>query len=185
MAAASSALQTGLNVQAALASPLSATQVLASTAATVILNPQNLTIPLTCSLSPNQGCEQTSFDLWASGYLTTTNSTNITAALQSGTSATSGSNTILGGSGAIACNTVSCPWRVHAELLYDSVSGKLHGTFEWLLNNTLVAKAALAAVVSGIKDSNNPVANFVLSFTSSAAAGGTPTTISVKKFSVG
>jgi hypothetical protein len=36
-----------------------------------------------------------------------------------------------------------------------------------------------------VKDSNNPVASFVLSFSSSAAAGGTPTTVVVKKFTVG
>ena len=151
----------------------------------MVANPQNPTIPLICQLSPYEGNEATSFDLWASGYLTTTNASNITGTLQSGTSLTPGSNTTLGASSAVPVATTSCPWRVHAELLYDSVSGKLTGTFEWLINNVLTPKAVLAAVVTGVKDSGNPVANFVLNFLSSAGAGGTPTTVVVKKFSVG
>jgi hypothetical protein len=183
--AAASTAQTALNLSAALAAPLPAVQLLTATTATVILNPQNTALALICPLSPNEGNEGTCFDLWASGMITTTNTTNITGKLESGTNIADASNTNLGSSSAIACNTISCNWRVHAELLYDSTSGKLTGTFEWLINNTLTAKAVLATVVTGLKDTNSPVANFVLSFTSSAATVPLPTTITVKKFSVG
>jgi hypothetical protein len=183
--AASPSTQAGLNFQAALASPLTATQQLTSAAATVILNPQNPTLALIVPLRPNQGLEQSPFDLWASGYVQTTNTTNITGKLASGTSTTDASNTSMGASGANAVNTAIAPWRVHAELLYDSVSGKLTGTIEWLINNILTAKAAIPTIITGIKDTGNPVANFVLSFTSSAATVPLPTTISVRKFSAG
>lgn len=185
--AASSSNQSGLNIQAVLGAPLPATLTLTGATAAVVLNPQNPSLALVCPLSPNQGLEATSFDLWASGTVTTTvgGPNNITAKLAAGTSTTDATNTALSTSTATAVNNVAANWRVHAELLYDSVSGKLTGTAEWLINNTLTAKAVLANVVSGIKDSNSPVANFVLSFTSSAAAAGTPTTVKVTKFSVG
>lgn len=185
--AASSSTQSGLNQQAVLAAPLPATLTLSGATAGVVLNPQNPSLALICSLSPNQGLEATSFDLWASGTVTTTvgGPNNVTGKLASGTSTTDGTNTALSSSSATAVNNVAANWRVHAELLYDSVSGKLTGTAEWLINNIITAKAALATVVTGVNDSANPVANFVLSFTSSAAAGGTPTTVKVTKFSVG
>jgi hypothetical protein len=174
-----------LNVQAGNAAPIPATLTLTGVAAGVVVNPQNPASALVCQLSSNQGNEASSFDLWASGYVTTTSTTNIVGKLASGTSTTDGTNTALGSSSASACNSASAPWRVHAELIYDSVSGKLNGTVEWLINNILTAKAVVATVVTGLKDNNSPVANFVLSFSSSAAAGGTPTTVVVKKFTVG
>lgn len=184
-AAASVPYQTGLNVQAGNAAPIPATLTLTAVAAGVVVNPQNPASALVCQLSPNEGNEASAFDLWASGYVTTTSTTNIVGKIGSGTSTTDGANPSVGTSSASAVNSTSAPWRVHLELLYDSVSGKLTGTFEWLINNILTAKAVLPNVVTGVKDSNNPVASFVLSFSSSAAAGGTPTTVVVKKFTVG
>lgn len=185
--AASASTQSGLNVQAVIAPPLPATLTLSGATAGVVLNPQNPTLALVLPLSPNQGLEATAFDLWASGTVTTTvgGPNNITGKLAAGTSTTDGSNTALSSSTATAVNNVAANWRLHAELLYDSVSGKLTGTAEWLINNIITAKAALAAALTGVNDNSNPVANFVLSFTSSAAAGGTPTTVKVSKFSVG
>lgn len=183
--AANSAAQAALNVQASLAASQPATLILSAAAEVVVPNPQNATVPFICPLSGNQGNEQTMIDLVASGIITTGQATNVTMKLYSGVSLTIGSDTLLGSSGAIAVNTTTASFRVHAELLYDSVSGKLTGTFEWLLNNTLVAKAALAAVVTGLKDTNALVASFVLSGTSSAATAPLPTTISVRKFCVG
>jgi hypothetical protein len=184
--AASSSAQSGLNVQAVLNAVMPALQVLASSTETVIVNPENTAIALILALPPYQpSLEQTAFDLWASGYTTTTASGTITIKLYSGTSTTVGSDTALGSSGAVTQNTASAPWRVHAELLYDSVSGKLTGTIEFSVNNSLVTKVALTNVVTGISNLTNPVASFVISFTSSGATSGTPTTVNVQKFSVG
>jgi hypothetical protein len=48
-----------------------------------------------------------------------------------------------------------------------------------------VAEVTLSTFVTGMNNTGNPVASFLLSFTSSGAAGGTPTTCNVQKFSVG
>jgi hypothetical protein len=183
--AANSALMSGLNQQANQANVLPASLVLTGVAAGVVLNPQNPTLALVCPLSPNEGNEATPFDLYASGYVTTANASNIVGKLAAGTSTTDATNTALGSSSASAVGTTTAPWKVHCELLYDSVSGKLTGTVEWLVNNILTVKAAIATIITGVKDANSPVANFVLSFSSSAAAGGAATTVVVKKFSVG
>lgn len=184
--AANSALMSGLNQQANQAQIMPATVTLTAAALAVVPNPQNLTLALVCSLSPNEYNESAVFDLWASGtVLTTVTTNNIVVKLSSGTSLTDGSNTSLGVSGASATNNTGANWWIHAQLLYDSASGKLTGVVESEVNNIYTAKAALANIVSGINDNNNPVANFVLSFSSSAAAPGTPTTIVVKRFSVG
>lgn len=184
--AASSSAQAGLNVQAALAAILPATLILTATAEVVVPNPENTAIALVVPLPPNQpSLEQTLFNIVASGYITTTNSTNVTVKLYQGTSLTVGSDNALGTSGAIAQNTASAPWALKAEAIYDSVSGKLTGSVRFLVNNTLVAEAAFTTVVTGISNTKNPVANFLVSFTSSAAAGGTPTTCVVTKFTAG
>jgi len=184
--AASSSAQAGLNVQAALAAILPATLILAATTETVMPNPENTAIALICPLPPNQpSLEQTLFNIVASGYITTTNSTNITIKLYQGTSTTVGSDNLLGSSGAIAQNTASAPFAVKAEMIYDSVSGKLTGSIRFLVNNTFVAEIAVSTVVTGISNSKNPVANFVVSFTSSAASGSNNTTCVLTKFSAG
>lgn len=184
--AASSSAQAGLNVQASLAALFPAILALIATAEVVVPNPENVAIALICPLPPNQpSLEQTLFNVIASGYLTTTNSTNVTLKLYQGTSLTPGSDNLLGTSGAIAQNTASAPWAIKAELLYDSVSGKLTGSIRFLLNNSFVAEVAVSTVVTGISNLKNPVANFLISATSSAAAGGNPTTVVVTKFSAG
>lgn len=183
--AANSAAQSGLNVQASLAGLFPATLVLTSTTETIMPHPQNAAIAFALPLSPNEGNEQIAWDLEVSGYIITTNTTNVTVKVYSGTSLTVGSDTQLATSGAIAQNTASAPFEMHLHCVYDSVSGKMGGYFEGFINNTLVAKAALSNVITGIKDSNNPVATFLISFTSSAAAGGNATTCVVKNFTAG
>lgn len=178
--------QAGLNQQAALGAAVQpATLVLTAATEAVVPHPQNPSIAYVCSLSPSEGNEAVPFDLVVSGYVTTTNTTNVTLKLYSGTSLTVASDVALAASAATAQNTASAPFEIHAHLLYDSVSGKLTGWFDGLVNNTLITKAALSNIVTGIKDTNNPVANFVLSATSSAAASGFATTVVVKNFTVG
>lgn len=184
--AASSTNQTALNTQAAQAGPLPAQLVLTSSTETVVPHPTNAAIPLIVQLPPDTANEQSLLVLEASGYIKTTSSTNITVKVYSGTSLTVGSDTQLGTSGAIAQNSATAPFVALLYLVYDSVSGKLHGWFKFLVNNNLVAEGALSNVVTGINNATIAgVANFLLSFTSSGAAGGTPTTINVQRFSVG
>jgi hypothetical protein len=184
--AASSTSQAGLNLQAALAALFPATLSVTAATEAVIPNPENVAIPFICPLRPNEpSLEQTLFNVVASGYITTANSTNVTVKLYSGTSLTVGSDTLLGSSGAIAQNTASAPWALLANLIFDSVSGKLQGSIKFWVNNTMVAEVAVSNVVTGLKNTANPIANFLLSLTSSAAAGGSATLINVNKFSAG
>lgn len=183
--AANSSAQSALNAAGSLAALVPGVLVLSATAEAIAANPQNSTIALILPLSANQGLEQIPFDLVVSGYITTTNNGNITLKVYSGTSLTPGSNTQVATSGAIAVNTTSAPFFIRLQLIYDSVSGKLNGWFEGTLNNSLITKAAISNVITGIKDSTNPVLSFVLSGTSSAATALLPATITVKNFTAG
>jgi hypothetical protein len=177
--------QIPLNQQAAQAGALPATLSLVAATETVMPNPNNTTVPLLITLPPDTPNEQAILLLVASGYIKTTAAGNITIKLYSGTSLTVGSDTLLGSSGAIAQNSAIAPFWALAHLIYDSVSGKLTGKIEFFVNGTIVAAVAVSNTLTGISNSSNPVASFLLSFTSSGAAGGTPTTVSLAKFSVG
>lgn len=183
--AANSANQPALNIQAAIAAQLPAQLVLTAVAETVVPSPNAATQALIIQLNPDTANEQAILVLAASGYVKTTAAGTITIKLYSGTSLTVGSDTLLGSSGAITQNSATAPFMLIAHLVYDSVSGKLQGSIRFVVNNTLVAEAAVSTVVTGINNANNPVASFLLSVTSSGAAGGTPTTVNVAKFSVG
>lgn len=175
-----------LNTQAGNAGPLPVTQALTAVAETLILSAINPAVALTVQIPPVSGYEQTVFDLVASGYLKTTNVTNLTLKVYSGSTL---AGTLLGTSGAIAQNTASAPYFVRAKLIYDSVSGKLDGAIQFFVNHTLVAEVVVSNTITGISDNGTgnggAVATFCLSLTSSAAAAGNPTTINVQKFSVG
>ena len=177
--------QIPLNQQAAQAAVLPALLTLTGTTETVVPNPNNTTVPLVVILPPDTANEQSALDLVATGYCKTTNATNITIKVYSGTSLTVGSDTLLGSSGALALNTATCSWKAKLELLYDSVSGVLAGTIEFYFNKAIVAKVTLSNFVTGLSNTSNPVATFLISCTSSAASAGNPTTFNVQKFSVG
>jgi hypothetical protein len=160
-------------------------QLITGTTETVILSPENAAVPLVIAIPPDTLNEQTELWLVASGYMKTTNSTNITIKLYSGTSLTVGSDTLLGSSGALALNSATCFWKCKAEVHYDSVSGALVGTIEFYFNKAIVAKVTWSNFPTGVNNTSNPVASFLLSVTSSAATAPLPTTVNVQKFSVG
>ena len=200
--AASVASQIPLNTQAtangATLGPLPIAQVLTSAAETLILGfPVSANQALVAALGPDTTIEQTVFDLFISGILTTESTTNLTLKVYEG-NAIAGGN-LLGSSGAIAQNgTTGTPvteaYFIHAQLIFDSVSGTLAGKIELYLNKTVVAAVSLSNFVTGFRNTGNPSANpptvanlpeFCLSLTSNGAAGGAATTINVQKFSVG
>lgn len=160
-------------------------QTLAGTAEVQIASGQLPTAPISIAIPPATALEQTVFDLWWSGYITTTASGNITLKVYEGNSTTIGSNTLLGSSGAIAQASETAPFWAHATLVYDSVSGKLDGKIEFFVNHTLVAAVAVSNTVTGVSNLGDPVAVFTLTATSSGATSGTLTTINTQKFSVG
>lgn len=164
--------------------PLPALQTVSTTAETLIVNPAAPTLALSCAVPPNTNIEQVPFDINWSGYVTTKATGNITLKVYSGTTL---SGTLLGSSGAIAGPTSggSFPFWASAKLIFDSVSGKLDGKIEFFVNHTLVAAVAVSNTITGVANTNDPVAQFCASVTSSGADGTHLTTINTQNLSCG
>ena len=131
-------------------------------------------------MHPDTALEQTLVDLYASGIITTKNSTNITLKLYEGLTITSGN--LMGSSGTVAQNTATALFEIHARVGIDSVSGTLVGKIEFYLNKTIVGAVTLSNFLTGFLNQGNPSANpptvsllpqFVITVTSSAASSGT------------
>lgn len=58
---------------------------------------------------------------------------------------------------AIATTTLTAPWWIEADMIFDSVGGFLQGIWNQLVNNGYTASAALGNQVSGINGSNQNV----------------------------
>ena len=184
--AANSAAQTSLNQQAQGTPVLPAQLNLTSSSEAVLMNPSESSAPLLVQLPPNlPSAEQTPIDVVISGYIKTTATGTVELKVYEGTSATVGSDTKIADSGAVTQNTATAPFMFYMRLVYDSVSGKMGGWFEGVINNTLIARTALSNVVSGLSNAATPVLSLLLSATSSGATSGDPTTVNVEKFSIG
>jgi len=173
-----------LNTPGAAAGVLPATQVVTTTAETIILNPalNSTTQALVCSI-PNGGpLDGLPAKLIWSGILETAQSSTATLKIYSGTSTTVGSDTLLGSSGAISAFSGKCPFFVILEFIFDSVSGKMGGKVSFVVNNTVVATVALSNVITSINNVNNPVFSFVPSVTFGTATA--PNTIVTREFAV-
>lgn len=180
-----------LNTQATSAGQQTPTlpvlQSIVATAETQILAGPTPLLPLSCAIPVATENEQKRFSFDASGYITTTASGNITLTLYSGVSTTIGSNTLLKASSATSQASLTAPWWIHADLIYDSVSGLLCGKVEFYINKTLIAATTLTNFPTGINNLNasGPVVQFSMTITSSGAGSGTPTTINVANFTCG
>jgi len=163
---------------------LPATQSITGTSETVIADPaiQGGGTALILSIPPGGPCEQEPFEISASGIVNTGASSTVTIKLYSGTSLTPGSNTLLKSSGAITAFTGKSNWWIKARLLYDTTSGELNGTVQFMVNNNLVAEAAVTNVVTGISNTANPVASFVVSV--QFGTGNANTTFTIHDFGV-
>lgn len=159
-----------LNANGQSAAVLPATQVVANTTETVLVNPANPASALVLSIPSGSILDKRRFRVEASGTIKGAGTTNATLKLLSGTSTTVASDTSLGASSASAVNSTTAPFYVEANLVYDGATGLLAGTIEYFINGTLTAKAAIANQISGILgNSGSAVVNFVLSIAFSAA----------------
>lgn len=161
---------------------------------TIVPSAPNAAQPLSVQIPPDTQIEQTVFDGWASGYVKTTASGSITLKVYEGSNETIASNTLLGSSGAITQNSATAAYWAHLQLIIDSVSGALVGKIDFYINKTIVAAVTLSNFPTGFLNQGNPSANpptvanlpsFTLTFASSGATAGTPTTVNVQKFSFG
>lgn len=184
--AANSAAQPALNVQAQGNAVLPLSQAVITTAETAILNPAQSSTFLQVQLPPNLAdSEQTPLDLVFSGFIKTTASGTVTLTVREGSSATLGSNTQIAHSSGVTQNSASAPFKIHVNFTFDSTSGKMVGEYDGYINNVLITRTALDAVVTGLSNSSDPVLTFILSVTSSGAGSGTPTTVYLQRANVG
>ena len=121
------------------------------------------TLPAILNVPAGGRLEQQKFKVRASGYATTQAAT--TTVLLSlfgkpvvpGTPLTPANWTLLGASTARVVNTTSCPWWIEADLTMDSISGKLGGTFNALINDLYDASAPIANILTGLNATSYPV----------------------------
>lgn len=111
------------------------------------------------------------------GKATTTQSCNITAAIQLGASTTVTSGNTIATTGAKALNTASGNFMLEATVIWDSVSTKISGLQTGVaVDQTLVAVAALT---NNVTTGSLATLQFVPVLTTSATAG---TTVSINEF---
>lgn len=174
-----------LNTSGAASGVLPALQTVTTSSETAILNPalNSSTALLVLNIPPGGQLEQRKFKLLASGYVTAGTTGNVTIKPYPVAAPVLGTTTALGSTGAVSV-TGSCPWSIELNMVYDSVSGKMQGTFRSFLNNTLVAEVAIAttSIPAGISNTALPVASFTLSVTFGTANAGNK--INVQEFAI-
>jgi hypothetical protein len=177
----------GLNVQGAGNAILAVSQTFNSATEAKILNPQNSAAPLTVPISPDSTLEQTIWDVIVSGYIKTGASGTIAIALYADALvAITAGNLLHKTAAAVTQNSATAPFWFHAQLIYDSVSGKLQGKAGGMINNVIDPEIALTNVITGISNTSNPVLNLSLSVTSSGGgAGAAGTVVNIQKFNAG
>lgn len=183
--AAVAANQTGMNVQGQGSSTLPNSQAITTTAETKILNSLTLQA-LVASLPAGEIPDSVEFDLYVSGYIKATASGTIALGLYADALTTVTSGNLLH-------KTASAPtqgigtygFKIHAHLTVSTATGLIEGSVGGYAAEAIDPEITLTNFPSGIVLTNNPVANFSLSITSSAAAVATPTTITVTNFSLG
>jgi hypothetical protein len=118
--------------------------------------------------------EQKVFKVRASGIATTAGAftvlpTLFAALVTPAASLVPANWTAIGVGTASAIGTTTAGWEIEMEALFDSISGKLSGTFKSCVNNIPVASAALAAQLAGIVGSAEPALVVAVGLTFSAA----------------
>jgi hypothetical protein len=132
-------------------------------------------VPCILNCSGSLRLEQKRFKVRASGDLTTAGAFTafpslFGALVQPANPFTPASWSLLAAGTAAAVGTTSCGWLIEAELLFDSLSGKLQGEFETNVNNIFVAKAAISNPLTAVIGANEPVMVFAVGLTFSTGS---------------
>lgn len=187
-AGAAQARRVAINVQGSTqqgVASLPANQSFSTTAETQITDPGLANAyPLALAIPPGGPCEQETFDVVFSGYITTTQSSTVVFKLYEGDSATIGSNQLLGSSSSATVATTTVSFALQASCVYDSVSGKLTGRFSGIVGGTATALAAFTSSPFALSISNtaNPVMTFTITVTFGTAS--TPNVVNLKDFGI-
>jgi hypothetical protein len=161
-----------INTKAINAAVLPMTFPCTAAAEAVITNPAVASSALILAVPSKSIMEGMPFDLLISGVINQlTAAATIGFSLYMGNSLTPGSNTLMRTVTPVAYTGIA-PFYIKATLQGDSVSGKMVGTVKSLINLTLGAEAAIAAALAVPLWATDPVVQFVLSVTPSAANAG-------------
>jgi hypothetical protein len=121
--------------------------------------PDQINSSIACVIPvPGSGrLEQKRFRVLASGYATTAAATTTLAVtLYNGSSLAVASNTVIAALAATVVNNTTNPWWMEGVFVFDSVSGKLNGTFSGMISNTIIAAAAITPV-TGLNGTTGPL----------------------------
>ena len=175
-----------INTQGSNNASLPALQSFSTTSETQFTDPAVVnSIPLACVIPPGGPCEQESFELVFSGYVTTTQSATVIFKVYFGDSATINSNTIIATmTTSASLATLTVPFEFRVKMVYDSVSGKLTGRYDGVVGPTVTASTIItsAPISKSISNTANPVMAFTLTATFSAAT--TANSINLKDFGI-
>jgi hypothetical protein len=178
-----------INTQGANNASLPALQVFTSTSEVAFTDPAVANAyPMALAIPPGGPCEQESFSVVFSGYITTKQSSTIVFKLRLGDSATVASNTLLITTASATVATASCPFAVEVKFVYDSVSGKVDIiSASQAINGTVTAPTIGSAPFTpspALSNSNNPVLVFTLTATFGTGSSGTSNSINLKDFGI-
>lgn len=128
----------------------------AITTSQIFPDQMNSAVPAIIPIPGTGRLEQKRFRVLASGYATTiAATTNFLVTLYNGISLVPANNAVVGALAATVINTTTAPWWIEAVLIFDSVSGKLNGTFSGMVNNAILA-AAVISPMTGLNGSSGP-----------------------------
>jgi len=116
---------------------------------------QNPAIPVFIAVPGSGRLEQMRFKVRASGSATTVGATTTFAPSLVPGAVITGPAAPLGILAATVVNTATTTWWIEAQLIFDSISGKLTGQFTGMINNTIIAAAAITPIL-GLNGSNAP-----------------------------
>jgi hypothetical protein len=169
------------------------------TTAQIFALASNALLPANVSAPGKLAIESKKFRVRAEGNATVSvNTTTVKPSLYAGlvvpaSPLTAASWTLIaaGAAVAIATVTLTAPWFIEADLIFDSIGGFLQGTWDQLVNNSWTALAAIGNQISGINGSNqnatqngvvvppaDPVVFFAAGLTFSAGAAGNSANLS-------
>lgn len=144
------------------------------------------TLPLAVALPPGGPCEQEQFTVVASGYVQTKQSSTVVIKLYVGDSSTIGSNQGIVTTTSVTLATTTSPFLIKADLVYDSVSGKVDvlsvaAVLKGTVNTSIIATTPYSLSIS---NTGNPVITFTLTATFGTGSAGTPNYINLKDFGI-
>jgi hypothetical protein len=130
--------------------------------------PVVLDLPTAGELANTNGPTTAIFKVRAYGRVTGGTTTNFTAVLYSGTSATLSSNTAIETSGAVAVNSISTNWALETTIVWDTTSDEMHGRGWGMVDDTVTAVAALTNSPTSVDPAGDTSLGFVVSWQFSA-----------------